>query len=128
MAKAHIVLPDGTKVNIEGDPDEVATLLERFSGSGTKSRSAQPSHGKSVAKNTTTNNRGAKRKGPQGLIGDLVQENYFKAKRTIGDIQKKLEQNGHIYALYSLSTPLLRLTRSKVLRRIRDKRGWVYVQ
>ena len=40
----------------------------------------------------------------------------------------KLEENGHIYALHSLSPALLRLTRSKMLRRIKEKKGWVYVK
>jgi len=60
-------------------------------------------------------------------VKDLAAEDWFKTKRTIGDLQKKLEEKGHIYAMESLSTPLLRLTRSKVLRRIKDKSGWVYV-
>ena len=59
MAKANIILPDGTKVTIEGTPDEVATLLTRFSGSG------------------------GNRKGPQGLIAELAQEDYFKSKREL---------------------------------------------
>lgn len=126
MAKASLVLPDGTKVNIEGSADEVATLLARFSGSAPPPRSAKPSRA-SKSQRVPPSSRGLKRKGPQRLIQDLVQEDYFKAKRTIGEIQKKLEDNGHIYALYSLSTPLLRLTRSKILRRIKDKKGWVYV-
>jgi hypothetical protein len=49
--------------------------------------------------------------------------------RAVGDeVQKKLEEKGHIYAQESLSGPLLRLTRDKhVLRRLKDKKGWVYV-
>ena len=33
MAKANLVLPDGTKVDIEGTADEVAVVLAKFSGS-----------------------------------------------------------------------------------------------
>ena len=56
-----------------------------------------------------------------------MSDNFFKAKRTIAEVQKKLEEKGHIYAVNSLSTPLLRLTRGKTLRRIKGKSGWVYV-
>ena len=58
-----------------------------------------------------------------------MEKGYFKSKRTIGDIQKKLEEMGHIYALTSLSTPLIRLTRSKnsALRRLKENKQWVYV-
>ena len=34
MAKANLVLPDGTTVAIEGTADEVAVLLGRFFGPG----------------------------------------------------------------------------------------------
>ena len=67
------------------------------------------------------------RKGPQTLIAELAGENYFKTKRKIVQIQKKLEEKGHIYAITSLSPPLLRLTRNKTLRRLKEKSGWVYV-
>ena len=127
MAKANFTLPDGTTVNIEGTAEEVANLLSRFSSpQAGPERTSKPSKEKSSGR-TAAQAHTPKRKGPQTLIEDLVQENYFKSKRTIGDVQKKLEEGGHIYAMHSLSTPLLRLTRSKMLRRIEDKNGWVYV-
>ena len=127
MAKANLILPDGTKVNIEGTAEDVGALLSRFSGGESaptkkkKARKKKKSTGqpKTVARKT--------RKGPQTLIEDLANENYFKSKRKIGDIQKKLEEKGHIYAITSLSPPLLRLTRKRVLRRLKEKTGWVYV-
>jgi len=128
MAKANLILPDGTKVNIEGTAEEVSALLSRFSGGESaptkkkKARKKKKAAGQGKA-GTRTN-----RKGPQTLIEDLANENYFKSKRKIGDIQKKLEEKGHIYAINSLSPPLLRLTRKKVLRRIKEKSGWVYVR
>lgn len=128
MAKANLVLVDGTKVAIEGTAEEVALLLHKFSSPGTaaspegeqeprKVRTAGP---KKTAERTL-------RKGPQKLMADLIEDGWFKSKRTIGEVQKKLEEKGHIYAMESLSTPLLRLTRLRTLRRIKDKGGWVYV-
>lgn len=127
MAKAHLTLPDGTTVNIEGTAEEVANLLSRFSTPQTHSTRTRKSPKKKSSTRSTAKEQKPKRKGPQTLIEELVRENYFKSKRTIKDVQKKLEEGGHIYAQYSLSTPLLRLTRSKALRRIKDKDGWVYV-
>jgi hypothetical protein len=126
MAKAHLQLADGTTVNIEGTADEVATLLARFSGSTIAPpvpAATKPARAGKTGKSRATD----RRKGPKPLIEELIEQNYFKAKRTIGDIQKKLEEKGHIYAMHSLSTPLLRLTRSRALRRIKEKNGWVYV-
>ena len=129
MATAKLVLPDGTTVNIEGTADEVSTLLARFSGDSspnpdtTKRGSKKP-----PARSLKGSNRDRpKRKGPRTLLEDLAKESFFKSKRTIGEVQRKLEEKGHLYAVTSLSTPLLRLTRGRVLRRIKEKAGWVYV-
>jgi hypothetical protein len=89
MAKANLVLPDGTKVNIEGTADEVATLLARFSGTPAPApapAATKPARRKKSAKSGKKDTQ-SKRKGPQTLIEDLIQENFFKAKRNIGEIQ-----------------------------------------
>lgn len=128
MAKANLVFPNGTTVSIEGTVEEVDSLLSRFSsptdsGGVTRKRSRQNASTRSSAKATGE----SRRLGPQRLTADLVDEGWFKSKRTIGDVQKKLEEKGHIYAMESLSTPLLRLTRKRVLRRIKDEGDWAYV-
>lgn len=128
MATASVTLSNGTKVNIEGNADEVATLLAKFAIS-------IPDNNTATAQRTgrnRTRRKGQKgrprREGPQTLIDQLAQEKFFKTKRTIGDVQKKLEEKGHIYSQQNLSGPLLRLTRDKhLLRRIKEKDGWVYV-
>ena len=129
MATAKLVLPDGTTVHIEGTADEVATLLAKFSGDSPSSGGAKKRAGQKAPRRPSSTNKNGrpKRKGPQTLLEELVSDNFFKAKRTIAEVQKKLEEKGHIYALNSLSTPLLRLTRGKTLRRIKEKSGWVYV-
>lgn len=128
MAKANITLPDGTKVTIEGTTDEVAILLSRFSGTSEAAPAAAKKKKRKKKKSSDGSGGAAtKRKGPQTLIMELAKEDYFKSKRTIGDIQSKLEEKGHIYAQHSLSSPLLRLTRIKTLRRLKEKNVWVYV-
>jgi hypothetical protein len=128
MAKANLIRPDGTKVHIEGTADEVSTLIARCSGPLATDDDHKASGGKRRRTRTASKKGRVKRKGPQTLIDELAQEKFFKTKRTIGEVQKKLEEKGHIYAQESLSGPLLRLTRDKrVLRRLKDKKGWVYV-
>jgi len=124
VATAKLVLPSGTTVNIEGTADEVATLLARCSADSTSKSGARS---RKRMKPPGINQGRPNRKGPKSLIDDLAKENFFKSKRTIGEVQKKLEEKGHIYAMNSLSPPLLRLTRERVLRRIKEKTGWVYV-
>jgi hypothetical protein len=128
MAKANLVMPDGTKVQIEGTPDEVATLIARCSSSTPVSAAGRnASHGKR-RRETGASSRGAQRKdGPTAFVTELAAQGYFKSKRSLPDIQKKLEELGHIYAQTSISPTLTRLTRKRVLRRIKEKDGWVYV-
>jgi len=128
MATANLTLPDGSKVAIEGTAEEVAMLISQLSSA----EQPEPTKGRRRRK-TSARLSGHKEAratiGPRQLIEELARDDYFKAqKRTIGDVQKKLEENGHIYALHSLSPVLLRLTRAKVLRRIKEKKVWVYVK
>lgn len=124
MAKANLVLPDGTKVDIDGTADEVATLLARFAAPAAAA-AARPAQTEARA-GDSSRVRGP-RKGQRTLIIELVDNGFFKQKRSLADVQRKLEESGHIFAQQSLSTPMLRLTRDKTLRRIKEKDGWVYV-
>ena len=126
MAKANLILPNGTKVDIEGNADEVALLLSKFSQpQGTQQARQAP---KRKARRTSTVDGIRKAKlGPIGHISAMAEEDFFKSKRTLADIQKKLEEKGHIYAQTSLSPALVRLVRKKALRRIKTNKQWVYV-
>lgn len=130
MAKASLVLPDGTKVTIDGTTDEVASILERFSSTGApSSRGRVPlspaTRRKSGSKVKTTTK--AKRAGPTDHIRDLIKEGFFKTKREIGAVRDKLEECGHIYPVTSISGPLYRLVKNKELRRIKEDGTWRYV-
>ena len=125
VPKANLTLPDGTTVTIDGTTEEVAALLAKIAGPAPQVKTRA---GGNKRKSDPASKRArTARKGPRTLINALATANWFTSKRTIGDVQKKLEEDGHIYALSSLSPALLRLTRAKVLRRIKDKDGWVYV-
>lgn len=128
MAKARLILTNGTKVLIEGNSAEVATLLDKFS------QPVQSQNQRTHLKGQKQSNRGLPkgtrkaRKGPVGYIMELSEEGFFKTKRTLPDIQKKLEEIGHIYAQTSLSPAMLNLTKKRILRRLSEKNGWVYVK
>lgn len=126
MAKANMILPDGTKVTIEGTAEEVASLLSKVSQGGPVVGSGKtPSGTRAVAKTSTTRKKTIK--GPVGHISALRDEGFFKSRQTLPDIQRKLEEQGQIYAQSSLSPALVRLVRKRELRRIKEKKGWVYV-
>lgn len=128
MAKANLVLPNGTTVNIEGTAEEVAALLSKFSAPEARGHSDSSRQRKKQKPGSSSGSSKAKKPdGPTSLVGELAAEGYFKSKRTLGDIQKKLEERGHIYAQTSISPVLTRLTRKRTIRRIKEKKGWVYV-
>ncbi len=120
IPKATIDLPDGTKVIVDGSTEEITELLDHYSEKGKK-----------TAAKKTTKPKGSKSKkpsmGPTGLIRDLIDNGYFKERRSLGDIQLKLEEGGHIYAQTSLSPVLVRLVKNKELRRVKENKRWVYV-
>lgn len=121
MAKANLTLPNGTLVEINGSAEEIAKLMELYSGAKVNNKLA------SRTKNTTKKSDNFKKRGPFNFIQELKNEGFFKEKRSLQQVQKKLEEKGHIYAMTSMSAPLLRLVRKKILGRVQDKGIWCYV-
>jgi hypothetical protein len=129
MPKANVVLPNGTKVTIEGTADEVAGVLQRVSASSDSSRGTSDATAQRRRRKTTTKTASAKRKakGPADYIRELMADDFFKSKRGLGDVQKKLEENAHIYPVTHLSPVLFRLVKARELRRIKEGGTWKYV-
>src|SRR5687767_6025250 len=126
VTKAHVVLSDGTKVTIDGTPDEVASLLHKISSppgqpdagrNQASTRRRRRSAAKGSAKTKTTK---SKRKGPTDYIRELMAENFFKTKRGLGEVKDKLEERAHIYPVTNLSPSLFRLVKAKELRRVNE--------
>lgn len=126
MAKANLTLANGTKVTLEGNAEEITILLEKFSN-GISSIGSPKDQNQPEKKKGKVNSKAKTRKGPQDFILELIEEGFFATRRTIGDIQNKLEEKGHIYPQSHLSTPLVRLTRKRELRRMKENKTWVYV-
>jgi hypothetical protein len=119
MPTASITLPSGTKVVIEGTQTEVAELIAKFQD-GSPSRVKGPER-PSVGDTT-------KRAGPLRLIVDLIHADFFKSPQELGAVRIALEAQGHFYPTTSLSPLMLRLVRSKQLRRIKTHKRWTYVR
>lgn len=130
MPKANVVLADGTKVTIDGAAEEVAALLQRMVGGTSQPPRGLSSKGGKRRRRTSTLKGGspkAKAKGPAGYIRQLVEDDFFKTKRGLGDVQKKLEEGAHIYPVTHLSPVLFRLVRARELRRLKEAGTWKYV-
>ncbi len=117
MAKAHIITKNGVKITVEGTPGEVAIMVSQFKTGNVRSLQArdEPKH-KSRPKAT-----------PVNLISELIDGNFFKKPKELSSIKLALEEQGHYYPVTTLSPALLRLVRKRYLRRIKDKKRWLYV-
>ena len=120
MPKANFTFPNGATVNIQGSDEEIARIIKQISGTTT----TEPKKLKERKKNRSEKPTSS---GPLGHVRDLAQEGFFAQKRSLGDVQKALEERGHIYAVTSISPTLVRLTRSRTLRRIKVEGNWNYV-
>jgi hypothetical protein len=119
VVETSLTLPDGTKVSIRGSTRAVANLVRSISGTGLTSRVGNR---RKVLPET---------KAPKLSLSDhirgLKQDKFFNRKRTLREIQKKLEEKGQIYALTSLSPALIRLVRARVLGHVMEGGNWKYV-
>ncbi len=122
MAKANIVLPNGSKVDIEGTPDEIQKILEALGKS---------SHGDST---TTTDTpaparipRKKEKLGLTGLLLELKTQGFFREKRSLKEIQERLESEGFIYPTTSIQPILLNLLKSRQIGRVKEDGTWKYV-
>ena len=119
MSKARIDRPNGTKIIVEGTPEEVASILRRVELPSDErlSESPRPKEGKKT-KITT-----------KELILELKEDGFFKKKRTQRSVSDALENRGHFYSDASVGTALHRLVRDdRKLRRMKEEGKWVYVQ
>jgi|ERR1700733_414936 len=124
MPKAHITTKNGTKITIEGTPDEVAAMVAQFEEGSPASKDFRRSKKRD---NSVSAPRSGTKAGPVGLISELIDGGYFKKPRELSAIKMTLEEQGHFYPITSLSPVMLRLIRKRELRRIRDKKRWLYV-
>ncbi len=132
MANANLVLPDGTTVSIEGTAEEVALLLGRFSGDSAQTQTDPPRGPSNKARRRRAASRSGQTapkeaRGATGYVRELINEDYFKTKRSLGDVKATLEERAHIYPVTSLSPVLFKLTKSRELRRLKEDGKWVYV-
>ena len=120
MAKAHIATKSGTIITIEGTPQEVATLTRQLAGP----ESFGP---RRSAKDTRGTNRPARQKPtPSNLVASLIDGGFFRKPKDLGAVKAALQEMGHLYPVTTLSPVMLRLVRRRELRRIKDKKRWLY--
>jgi hypothetical protein len=68
----------------------------------------------------------ATKKSPTGFVTQLKESGFFSDKKSLSDVQKRLEEMGQIVPLTSLSSTLLNLIRGNQLKRVKDNNKWFY--
>jgi hypothetical protein len=116
VARATLTTKDGTRVVIEGSPEEVERLAGRLSGAGKAAKHAAPKNKSARSLPTATD-----------AIVELKTEHFFKKPRALSDIKEKLASRGMIYPLTSLSGVVLLLVRKRALGRVKQDGRWLYI-
>ena len=111
MVKAEIKTKNGTRIRVEGTPEEVEKILSNI-----KRREEQLAVKKKRKISATD------------FILKLREEGFFDKPKTILDIKEKLAENGLIYPVTTLSAVLIRLIRRRELGRIKTEKMWGYVK
>lgn len=115
MAKT-VIKSKGSIITIEGTPNEVQRILDlvKKNGSSKKQKTKKHTKGKISIMDRLTG---------------LKEENFFNKPRPTIEIKQKLAEAGYHYSANSLTEPLQRAVRKKVLGRIKTKKGiWGYVR
>lgn len=104
--------------------DEIILLANELAKIVGSSKLSQQVHKKGASGSSNSTRR---KEGVSYYIIELRNDGFFSERRTISDIQEKLEEEGHIYPINHLSTPRRRLVVKKELRRMKENGAWVYV-
>ena len=120
MARATISTKSGAVVTIEGNPAEVAALVERLEGTA-----AAPGRRGAPEKDAGSDAREVA-SGPTALVLRLRDGGFFDKPRTLSDIGRALQEMGYLYPATTLSGVALNLLKRGRLHRKRDAGKWVY--
>jgi len=120
MTTANIETKNGTKIQIEGDAEDIKKIIVAIQDSSVKEI---PSPSRQII-------RSKKREsGPSAMkrVENLKEGKFFSQPRSLSEIVEELKKEGHIYPITHISGPMLRLVRKNSLRRIKQDNGWKYI-
>ncbi len=124
MAKANITTKQGTKITVEGDAREVAAVISQLEGGS----QAQEYRQRKRASSSSSSIKREQKTTPVNLVSSLIDGGFFRKPKDLGAVKTALEELGHFYPVTTLSPALLRLVRKRQLRRIKEKKRWLYTR
>lgn len=120
MPKAHLTTRTGAKLTVEGSAEEVALIVRQIQGDN----STPP--GRRRATRQLRRPSAGQRATPTTLILSLIEDGFFKKPKDLPAVKAALEEKGHHYPVTTLSPSLLRLVRTRRVRRIKQEKRWFY--
>ena len=120
MVKANIETSSGTKIFIEGKPEDISQVMRLFEGK---------EHNITEARNSNIKSKKMKKGG--GLttcVRELKGEGFFDKPKDLISIKQELAKKAHIYPVTSIQPTLLNLVKAKELGRLKEDSKWVYVR
>lgn len=117
MAKASIITKAGTKIQLEGSPEEIARVLDNIRRK--EEVASRPIHKARTIKTPAT--------ATDGILA-LREGGFFDKPRNLIQIKQALEEQGMIYPVTSLSGRVLVFVRKRLLGRIKQNKIWHYVK
>ena len=118
MAKAQINFPDGTRVTLEGTPEEISAVVYRGKEKPRVNRRRVKVEGKTTSQRLQLGD----------LIAELIDGGLFKKPKDLASVRAALANMGHHYPITTLSGAMLNQVRKRNLRRLKQDKRWVYTR
>jgi hypothetical protein len=120
MAKADVETKDGTKITIEGTPEEVSKIINLYrEGNLFK-------HQKELKK--FVKHKGSSKPTLTDKVRELIAEGFFDKPKGLANLKQGLEEQGCFVPITTLSAIVLSLVKQKELRRIKQQKKWAYAK
>jgi hypothetical protein len=130
MPDAKLELPGGALVTITGSAEEIADILQRVGTSPSVARDDSATSSAARPRKTGKRRVRASRQvsaGPREFLLELKHEGFFRGeRRTLQDVISELATRGHIVPRTTVAPNLLRATKNRELRRLKENGHWVY--
>ena|SRR5437870_1290618 len=117
MPKAHIQMPDGAKITIEGAATEIASIVNQIQSPTRIPRPNKASRQKRDQK---------KHESASDRIANLKEEGFFNQPKSLSTVAAELEKSGYLYPVTTLSGVMLSLVQRRLLTRVKKDGIWVY--
>ena len=125
MANATIETKNGTKIVVEGTPEEVAKVLAIYNTKDDFQPIQKEVREREFKKFTKRNN--AARPTIADRLGELIEAGFFEKSVGLAEVKAKLEEQGNFIPITTISGYALGLVKRKELRRNKDESGmWKY--